>query len=354
MPSADQIAGALLGTAVGDALGLPREGLSRRRARRMTGDEVRHRFLFGRGMTSDDGEHAFMTAQALLEAPDDVTAFARALAWRLRWWLAGLPAGTGRATLLGALRLWVGVPPERSGVFSAGNGPAMRAPILGVCLSRDPVKLIDYVRASTRLTHTDPKAEQGAIAVAVAASYAVENAAGFDRDACIESILRRLEDEELRRLLEAVRDRLRASASPEEFAAQLGLDRGVTGYMYHTVPASLYCFLRSPGDFRAAVESIIRLGGDADSTAALVGALAGASGGAHAFPKEWLDGLVIWPRTQAWTRRVADRLAAEFGGDECERGKGPLPLFWPGLAIRNALFNATVVLHVLRRLLPPY
>ena len=54
----DQIAGVILGTAVGDALGLPREGLSRRRAGKLFGDPpLGHHFLFGRGMVSDDTEH---------------------------------------------------------------------------------------------------------------------------------------------------------------------------------------------------------------------------------------------------------------------------------------------------------
>jgi ADP-ribosyl-[dinitrogen reductase] hydrolase len=91
----DRIAGVILGTAVGDAPGLPREGLSRRRAARLFGDPpLRHSFLFGRGMASDDTEHTCMTGQALLRAPEDVDVFARSLAWRLRFWLLGLPAGT--------------------------------------------------------------------------------------------------------------------------------------------------------------------------------------------------------------------------------------------------------------------
>jgi ADP-ribosylglycohydrolase len=84
---------------VGDALGLPREGLSRRRARGLFGGppQQQHRFLFGRGMVSDDTEHTCLVGQALLRAPEDVGAFARPLAWRLRFWLRGNQA-TSSAT----------------------------------------------------------------------------------------------------------------------------------------------------------------------------------------------------------------------------------------------------------------
>ena len=128
---ADRIAGVILGTAVGDALGLPREGLSPQRALRLQGDRpLRHRFFEKRGMISDDTEHLCITGQALLAAPGRTAEFARSLAWRLRGWLLGLPAGVGFATLRAILKLCVGVSPDRSGVHSAGNGPAMRAPVI--------------------------------------------------------------------------------------------------------------------------------------------------------------------------------------------------------------------------------
>src|SRR5262245_5586296 len=156
----DRIAGVILGTAVGDALGLPREGLSRRRARRLFGDgPLRHRLVFGCGMVSDDTDHGCLVGQALLEAPMDAGKFARSLARRLRWWLAGLPAGVGLGTARAIFKLWCGWPPERSGVWSAGNGPAMRAALIGACLANDPEKITNFIRASTRLTHTDPRAE---------------------------------------------------------------------------------------------------------------------------------------------------------------------------------------------------
>ena len=86
----DRFDGVLLGTAVGDALGLPAEGISRGRIQRMWHGQWRLRFLFGRGMVSDDTEHTLFVAQALLTHPDDVDAFQRCLAWKLRLWLLGL------------------------------------------------------------------------------------------------------------------------------------------------------------------------------------------------------------------------------------------------------------------------
>ena len=85
-------------------------------------------------MVSDDTEHTCLVAQALCAAPTDADRFARHLARGLRWWLLGLPAGIGSATLRATLKLWLGFPPARSGVFSAGNGPAMRSAILGAAM----------------------------------------------------------------------------------------------------------------------------------------------------------------------------------------------------------------------------
>lgn len=77
MDRAERLIGCLIGTAVGDSLLLPAEGLSRKAiARRFTG-RPRHRLIFGRGMISDDTEHAFLTAQALLVADGDPQRSAR-------------------------------------------------------------------------------------------------------------------------------------------------------------------------------------------------------------------------------------------------------------------------------------
>jgi ADP-ribosyl-[dinitrogen reductase] hydrolase len=354
----DRLTGVLLGTAVGDALGLPREGLSRRRARRIFGGPpLRQQFLLGRGMVSDDTEHACMVGQALLRAPQEAERFARSLAWRLRLWLLGLPAGIGRATLSAIVKLWCGFGPRRSGVWSAGNGPAMRAALLGACLGDDPARLRAYVRASTRLTHTDPRAERGALLVALAANHGSQRgAAGVSWEAFRQQAETELPDvdAELAAIFAQMEGHLRRGASAEEFADALGLRRGVSGYIYHTVPVALYCWLRWPGDFRRAVEEVIALGGDTDTTGAIVGGIMGATVGAGAIPREWVAGLLEWPRSAGWMRLLAARLAAQFGGATPGQSGGPVGLFWPGLPLRNLLFLVVVLLHVFRRLLPPY
>jgi ADP-ribosyl-[dinitrogen reductase] hydrolase len=127
----------LLGGALGDSIGLPAEGLSARRIARLWPGPLRHRFIADRGMVSDDTEHAVMTALSLTKHGADPDRFARDLARRLRWWFAGIPAGIGLATARSILKLWCGVRPSRSGVWSAGNGPMMRAAVVGVHFRHD-------------------------------------------------------------------------------------------------------------------------------------------------------------------------------------------------------------------------
>ncbi len=358
----NRIAGVILGTAVGDALGLPREGMSPRRAARLYGNPpLRLRFLFGFGMVSDDTEHTCLVGQALLRSPDNTDSFLRSLGWGLRLWLLCLPAGIGRATLRAIIKLCVGFPLTKSGVWSAGNGPAMRAALLGVCLGHDLNKLRAFVRASTRVTHTDPWAESGALLVALAAHHGAERGpARIDAPTFLRDVKQNVDvDAELTGILDKMEEHARRNAPAVDLAHALGLQRGVTGYIYHTVPLALYCWLRSPGDFRQAVEEVIALGGDTDTTGAIVGGIAGATVGASGIPGEWIDGIREWPCSVAWMRRLAERLARQFPGDGHGASEGPLRFFWPGQAGRNLVFLAIVLAHAARRwaslaLDPPY
>ena len=354
MERRERIRGLILGTAVGDALGLPAEGIPRLRAHKIFGQEWRHRFLGRWGMVSDDTEHTLFVAQSLMAHPDSSERFAKRLAWCLRGWLLTLPAGIGMATLRSILRLWCGIPPHRSGVYSAGNGPAMRSAPIGACFPQDPSRLESFLQASTLLTHTDPRALIGARAIARLSAWIIaQNAEAPPAEAELNTLLVACGEEnaEWQAKIEALLEALRQDLTVEEFAAGLGLENGVTGYIFHTVPVAVYAWRRHFGDYRATLAAILDCGGDTDTTGAIAGALAGATVGAMGIPADWLSGVREWPRSLRILCAIADRLTE---ASETQAPHPPVSYFWPGLFLRNALFLIVVLLHGFRRLAPPY
>lgn len=338
------IIGCLLGTAVGDALGLPCEGMSPHRQLKWFPSLDRHHFLFGYGMTSDDTEHTCMVAQALLVSGGEPERFAKSLRWRLRWWLLGLPAGIGRATLRSIVKLWFG---GQEGVFSAGNGPAMRSAILGVCFGHDRELLRQLVRLSTRITHIDPKAEYGAFAVALAAHYG-STKASIEPEQFVNELRESLPEEsaEFLKLVEQAKDSAIRGETARQFAESLGLKRGVTGYIYHTVPVVLQVWFRDNQRYREPIVDLIRAGGDSDTTAAILGGILGAGTGREAIPDAWLKGICEWPRSVKWMEKLGRRLSTLEAGQP----QNTVWLFVPGLLLRNLIFLIAVLFHII---LPP-
>ena len=149
-------------------------------------------------------------------------------------------------------------------------------------------------------------------------------------------------DDDWRALLDQLDSQLQRDASVTQFADALGLERGVTGYAYHTVPVALFSFLRHYGDVRATVESVVDCGGDTDTVGAIAGALAGAAVGEAGIPSGWIAGICDWPRGVPVLRRAASALA---------EGGPPVRYFWPGLPLRNLVFFLIVLVHGVVRLL---
>lgn len=345
----DAIIGSILGTAVGDAIGLPYEGMTKQRGARLWGKPDRHRLVFGHGMVSDDTEHTCMVAQALIASGGEPKRFARSLAWSLRWWLLSLPAGVGLATLRACLKLWCGFPPSRSGVFSAGNGPAMRSAVLGAAVD-DLVQLRALVDVSTRITHTDPKALHGAVAVALAARFARQSL-HTDSAGYLALLRECLTDAKpFVTLIERAAHSAQAGESTEVFAASLGNNQAVSGYVYDTVPVAIHAWLRHPHDFEAAIQAAVQCGGDTDTVAAIVGGILGAGVTQRGIPATWLNRLGEWPRTVCWMEDLGATVALSVGGTPAR-----VPHLSPlSVLARNAAFLLLVLLHLLRRALPPY
>jgi ADP-ribosylglycohydrolase len=345
----ERIEGLLIGTAVGDALGLPAEGLSRARIQRRWRDGWRMRLVLGRGMVSDDTEHAVMVAQSLLSCSNDAVKFRQRLGWKLRWWLLPLPAGVGFATARAILRLWCGIPASHSGVRSAGNGPAMRVAAIGSFFAWDAERRREFTKAATRLTHTDERAEIAARAVVEASAWITRQEKPLEE--FLPALFELSSNEEWQGICDKVAQAQSAKLSVEAFADSLGLKSGVTGYAFHTVPVALYSCLRHPKDFREALSAVLSCGGDTDTVGAIVGALMGAAVGKSNIPSEWRNGIIEWPRSLRFLERLAGRIAdvAQGRTDATE-----MPFFWPGLLPRNLLFLGIVLGHGFRRLLPPY
>jgi ADP-ribosyl-[dinitrogen reductase] hydrolase len=330
---------------------LPYEGLSSQRAQRLLGPPTQQRLCRGYGLVSDDTDHALLTAMAygtsLRNGVADVAAFERHLAWQLRFWLLSLPPGVGLATLRACVRLCLGIPPQYSGVVSAGNGPAMRAVVLGVlCSDLDELKAL--IHSASHITHRDERAEHGALAIAVLAHcFAQGIADGHELDVVLQHLDK---NSELSKNLRLLQPGLDEHQEVEQAMATLGLRHGVSGYINHTVPVVMYTALRYRDDFSQAVQKMIACGGDTDTTAALVGGLLGVRVGVEAIPEAWRTKMWLWPYSWDGIALLAQRL-----GNPLE--PGPLRVPQPPLMLRlihNLLALVVVLYHGFRRLLPPY
>lgn len=342
--------GLLIGTLVGDSLGLPYEGLSPERTKRFLNSSLKHRFIFGRGMMSDDTEHSCMVMQALIDSPENDKLFSKRLAFSLRFWLLGLPSGIGFATLRSIIKLWVGFAPDKSGVFSAGNGAVMRSAPIGLFYADDYNRMKRYIHANTIITHSDPKAEYGAFVIALIASTANNE---IVNGVSLMNLLRAECPEdanELLTLLENVVKSVDNGESLEQYLMGCNQVKGVSGYTYHTVPAVVHCWLRHCDDFEKGISEIIEVGGDTDTTAAILGALIGIRVGVKGIRKDWIEGVWDFPRSVSWMVRLTSRLA-----EVKEDGRqNPVFLNLPILFARNIFFMMIVLFHGFRRLLPPY
>ncbi len=347
------ITGCILGTAVGDSLGLPYEGISPDRAQRLFKDLGRHHFLFGRGMISDDTEHACFVAQALLKSHGDPDIFEKRLAWSLKWWLLGLPAGIGMATLKSIIKLWLGFSPAKSGISSAGNGPSMRSALLGVAYGGEPHKLSDLVKRSTRITHSDPRAYHGALAIAVAAHHSATfqeiTPEGYKKS--LKDYIKGNYSEEFFGLISRAAASALAGEAVANFSVSIGCKKGISGYTFHTVPCVIQAWLHHYHDFRSGLTDVLAAGGDTDTVGAILGGIIGARVGKEGIPSEWLSRIIEWPRSVKWMEELAVYIAKSLGSNIPSK---PKTLFIPAVLLRNIFFTAIVLVHGFRRLAPPY
>jgi len=167
-------------------------------------------------------------------------------------------------------------------------------------------------------------------------------------DALLEKIARLSNDKEWQNIINKMKNCLKAGMGVKNFANELGLEKGISGYIYHTVPMAIYSWLLNYGDFAKTLTDVLDCGGDTDTVGAITGALAGASVGDQGIPEEWINNILEYPRSCNVLRNVADALAIPGPRKKSRE----IAYFWPALIVRNVFFFIIVLGHGFLRLLP--
>jgi ADP-ribosylglycohydrolase len=334
-PLQERLAGVLLGTALGDALGLPAEGMSAAAIARRFGRVDRFHLVGATGYVSDDTEQAALVAQSCARAglagDRPVRAFRRALLG----WLLRLPFGIGLGTLRACLRIALGRRP--SGVRSAGNGAAMRAAVVGVLLRERADERRRLGRALAEVTHVDARAVAGALFVAELAAACARASAGADRAALARSALVVVDEPTVRAALEQAL----TLAGGNIDAAAAATVLGNSGFIVHSAALATFAFVHHVGPAEATLAATIAAGGDTDSIAAIVGAWLGALAGERALPAALLARIHDGPFGPTHLGRLAAALAT---------GAPPPRYSVVRALLRNLALYPVVLAHGLRRL----
>ena len=275
--------GALLGLAVGDALGGPLERLSPAQIRARHDGPVRE-MVGGGWLSLQPGQGTDDTAMALALARAAATATGydplRALAGYLEWYAtdppdigettrAALAAGPDPGNVAAAVRAYER-PPGRSG----GNGSLMRTAPLALRYLRDPEQRAMAARTDSELTHRDAQAA----------------------DACawLCEVLATLIDGRNPATALTPPPRLAAAWATSVEDAEAAAWSSRAGLVDTTVAVAAAA-LRNAASFEERLVWAVNLGGDADTNGAVAGALLGAHLGETAIPERWLTPLLAGP-----------------------------------------------------------
>lgn len=295
--SVDRACGSLVGLACGDAVGTTVEFSPRGTFEPLTDLVGGGPFRLQPGQWTDDTSMALCLAESLLEREgfDAVDQLQR----YVRWFRDGHLSSTGWCFDIGntcrrALEAFQQTGSPWSGPtdpMSAGNGSIMRLAPVVLAYYPDRDRARTFAGDSSRTTH--------------GAAEAI--------DACciLSDILTSLLSGESKE------DSILSARSPETDSVRLerivaGAYRGATqdeihgtGYVVDCLEAALWCFWHSH-NFEEAVLKAANLGGDADTTAAVCGQLAGAHWGHDAIPTPWIERLTMHEQIAGMARRLVE------------------------------------------------
>jgi len=308
MDRADRIRGAVLGHAVGDALGVPVEGTSRdrlgRRPVRDMGGGGSHGLPLG--YWSDDTALMLALLDTMTPEPDLDRTARNFIAWleEGRFTPGGFAFGIGRTTYQAIGRLAAGVAPEAAGgrdEWSNGNGSLMRILPLAFLRHLEEPALLDLTHRVSRLTHAHPRSQMAGGLFVLLARRILD---GLDPATAYQAAARagrtRYDTPPFR---EERVHHARFLSGDLAGLAESEIFSGV--YVVETLEAAVWSLLQAE-DFEEAVLRAVNLGGDTDTTGAVTGGLAGARFGREAIPERWLSVLAKADRIGAVVDRFLD------------------------------------------------
>jgi len=298
--AADRARGALYGLAIGDALGMPTQLLSREQITArwgplLTGFEAAppgHPIAAGLppGSVTDDTEQALLLARMLAGnqgVPDPGQWAAALIAWELDMAERGSLDLLGPSTKRALTAVLAGTPPEEAGRHGDTNGAAMRITPIGIAFATG---LIDHVVAASLVTHNTSVALAGAAAVAAAVSAGVGGASVADATQAGIAAARLgaerghwIAGADVAARISWAADLVK-DAGPDQAAGLIGTLVGTSLATQESVPAAFAVLSAIPQDPWRACLLAASLGGDTDTIAAMAGAIAGACHGQSAFP----------------------------------------------------------------------
>jgi len=292
----DRFRGAFLGLAIGDALGFPVRGVPPAGLRRLPeladAFAPRPRGRFPQGQTSDETQLAVLAAEAIAGAGAvDGRRFARLLEEAAAGGGLVQPA---RAVVEAASRLSRGIPWMSAGEgLGARDASAISRGLAVGLFEPEARRLARSAGVLAVVTHKDPTCAAAGAAFARAISSTLSGeaaspvllcqamaASASEHDPALGDELRhlpRLLTWEVERATELVR---RVGVS----AAALGEEDGLPDHPWPVLLLGTYAALRLPHDFREAMATVLRWGGEASAAAAVAGALLGAAQGVACLP----------------------------------------------------------------------
>jgi ADP-ribosylglycohydrolase len=324
--ASDRARGALYGLAIGDALGMPTQLMSHEEVAACFGvlDGFReapadHPIAAGlpAGSVTDDTEQALLLADTLLTGGghiDSEDLARRLVAWAERARERGSLDLLGPSTSAAVAAAVAGAPLDETR-FGATNGAAMRITPVGLIISTGDLDgLVDLVVDASRVTHHTGVAIAGAAAVAAAVSGGISGAS------VAEATTLGIKAAELgQRRGEWVA----GAAVARRIAWAIGLvdvnahGRSVRDVVelvgtslatQESVPAAFAVLALHPDDPWQACLTAASLGGDSDTIAAMVGAIAGACHGMDAWPLDAVE--TVRKTNQLDLEIVAEKLLA--------------------------------------------